>query len=228
MGSGPRTFPGGLTKWQYKRVQEKIARGKANRLLRTEKQVYLSRLRSGTRPDLSQPESKDHIKALADRFTKPGAEDLWNQDDGPVRDPPKKLLENPPRIPQLSAGSFVQKRGYSAARKWRGNPSREEESGMESESEPDSVRGLRRIPMFSSAALRESESVKREKMPGEGRRWRSKEIQQIYDEFSNRKEVARMEERWVKPQGESVISKKRFGLFLRKKKLYIFQQFETQ
>lgn len=217
MGSGPRTYPGGLTKWQYKRVQEKIARGKANRLLRTEKQVYLSRLRSGTRPDPSQPESKDHIKALADRFTKPGAEDLWNQDDGPVRDPPKKLLENPPSIPQLSAGSFVQKRGYSAGRKWRGNPSSEEES--ESESEPDSVRGLRRIPMFSSAALRDSEpNVKREKTPGEGRRRRSKEIQQIYDEFSNRKEVARMEERWVKPKGESVISKKRFCLFLREKK----------
>lgn len=218
MGSGPRTFPGGLTKWQYKRMQKKIAREKANRLLRTEKQVYLSRLRSGTRPDLSQPESKDHIKALADRFTKPGAEDLWNQDDGPVRDPPKKLLENPPRIPQLSAGSFVLKRGYSVGRKWRGNPSSEEESGMESEPESDSVRGFRRVPMFSTAALRESEpNVKREKTPGEGRRWRSKEIQQIYDEFSNKKEVARMEERWVKPKGESVISKKRFCLFLRKK-----------
>lgn len=27
---------------------------------------------------------KDHIKALADRFMKEGAEDLWNEDDGPI------------------------------------------------------------------------------------------------------------------------------------------------
>lgn len=89
---------------------------------------------------------------------------------------------------------------------------------MESESESDSVRGLRRIPMFSSAALRESEyNVKREKTPGEKRRRPSREIQQICDEFRSRKEVAKMEERWVKPKGESLLSKKRFCLFLGKK-----------
>lgn len=31
---------------------------------------------------------QDHIKALADRFMKEGAEDLWNDDDGPVKSPP--------------------------------------------------------------------------------------------------------------------------------------------
>ena len=31
---------------------------------------------------------QDHVKALADRFMKEGAEDLWNEDDGPVKSPP--------------------------------------------------------------------------------------------------------------------------------------------
>lgn len=31
---------------------------------------------------------QDQIKALADRFMKEGAEDLWNDDDGPVKSPP--------------------------------------------------------------------------------------------------------------------------------------------
>lgn len=223
MRGGPRTFPGGLTKWQYRRMQEKLAREKANRLLRTEKQLCVSHLRSGTRPDPSQPESsskssmssKERIKILANRFTKPGAEDLWNQDDGPVRNPPEKLLKNPPKVPQLSAGSFVQKRGYSAGRKWRSNPSSEEESETELESESDSMRALIRNPMFSSAAPRESRyNVKKEKGPGEERRSRSREIQQIRYEFKSRKEISRMEEKWVQTKGDSVLSKKRFCLFL--------------
>jgi hypothetical protein len=226
MGGGPRTFPGGLSKWQYRRMQEKLAREKANRLLRTEKQLYLSRLRSGTRPDPSQPESgskssrnyclssKDRIKLLADRFTKPGAEDLWNQGDGPVSDPPMKLLKNPAKVPQLSTGSFVQKREYSAGRKWRSNPSSEDES----ESDSMIMSGLRSNPIFSRGALRESEyNGKKEKRPGEEIRSRSREIQQIRDEFRNRKEIARMEERSMEPKGDSLLSKKRFCLFIKKK-----------
>lgn len=219
MGGGPRTFPGGLTKWQYKRMQDKLGREKASRLLRSEKQLYLSRLRSGIRSDPSQrmsSSSRDRIKILAHRFTKPGAEDLWNQDDGPVSDPPEKLLKNPTKIPQLSAGSFVQKRGYSAGRKWRSNPSSGEES--ESESDSDSVRALRRNSVFSSAALRESKyNVKKENRPGEERRSQSSEIQQICDELRSRKEIARTEERWVDPKGQSLLSKKRFCLFIKKK-----------
>lgn len=229
MGGGPRTFPGGLSKWQYRRMQEKLAREKANRLLRAEKQLYLSHLRSGTRPDASQPESgskssrnhspssKDRIKLLADRFTKPGAEDLWNQDDGPVSDPPVKLLKNPAKVPQLNTGSFVQKREYSTGRKWRSSPSSEDESEMEPESESDSMSGLRSYPMFSRGALRETEyNGNKEKKSGEERRSRSREIQQIRDEFRNRKEISRMEERSVEPKGESLLSKKRFCLFIKK------------
>lgn len=96
MGGGPRTFPGGLSKWQYKRMHEKLARQKQRGLLRHEKQVYLARLRSEIRasrlpganppaaPDEGPTSSRAHIRALADRFRKPGAEDLWNADDGPL------------------------------------------------------------------------------------------------------------------------------------------------
>ncbi|XP_062220810.1 DEAD-box ATP-dependent RNA helicase 48-like [Phragmites australis] len=97
MGGGPRTFPGGLSKWQYKRMHEKLARQKQRGLLHHEKQLYLARLRSeirasrlpGTDPTAPPGEgptsSRAHIRALADRFRKPGAEDLWNEDDGPLR-----------------------------------------------------------------------------------------------------------------------------------------------
>ena len=97
MGGGPRTFPGGLSKWQHKRMHEKLARGKERGLLRHEKQLYLARLRSEIRAshlpgapaspaDHAGPtSSRAHIRALADRFLRPGAEDLWNDDDGPLR-----------------------------------------------------------------------------------------------------------------------------------------------
>ncbi|XP_058108021.1 probable DEAD-box ATP-dependent RNA helicase 48 [Magnolia sinica] len=104
MGGGPRTFPGGLNKWQWKRLHEKKAKEKEQKLLRHEKQLYEARIRSEIRaklagrsdppsdgPDASKSFSamtpKDHVKALADRFMKEGAEDLWNEDDGPVKPP---------------------------------------------------------------------------------------------------------------------------------------------
>lgn len=107
MGGGPRTFPGGLNKWQWKRLHEKKAREKEKRLLDQEKQVYQARIRSEIRVklasaenpslspqqvDRSQPSygplsAKDHIRALADRFMKEGAEDLWNEADGPSKIP---------------------------------------------------------------------------------------------------------------------------------------------
>ncbi|URD94307.1 DEAD-box ATP-dependent RNA helicase [Musa troglodytarum] len=106
MGGGPRTFPGGLNKWQYKRMHEKMAREKERRLLQQEKQLYQARLRTEIRAksagrssgDSADPASdsggamtsKEHIKALADRFMKAGAEDLWNDDDGPVRSAPRR------------------------------------------------------------------------------------------------------------------------------------------
>ncbi|KFK40516.1 hypothetical protein AALP_AA2G006100 [Arabis alpina] len=100
MGGGPRTFPGGLNKWQWKRMHEKKAREKENKLLDQEKQLYESRIRSEIRSKMlgnthnssekttqshGPVSSQEHIKSLADRFMKAGAEDLWNEDDGPVK-----------------------------------------------------------------------------------------------------------------------------------------------
>ncbi|KAJ0966712.1 hypothetical protein J5N97_023629 [Dioscorea zingiberensis] len=101
MGGGPRTSPGGLNKWQYKRMHEKMAREKERRLLQQEKHLYFARLRSEIRAKVTGKEtppsddasgtgpisSKDHIKALADRFMKAGAEDPWNKDDDPLSSP---------------------------------------------------------------------------------------------------------------------------------------------
>ncbi|CAH8255989.1 unnamed protein product [Arabidopsis lyrata] len=103
MGGGPRTFPGGLNKWQWKRMHEKKAREKENKLLDQEKQLYEARIRTEIRAKMwGNPDSgektakskqshgpmspKEHIKTLADRFMKAGAEDLWNENDGPVKE----------------------------------------------------------------------------------------------------------------------------------------------
>ncbi|KAF2539760.1 hypothetical protein F2Q68_00019577 [Brassica cretica] len=85
MGGGPRTFPGGLNKWQWKRMHEKKAREKENKLLDQEKQLYEARIRSeirakmlGGNHDSNENTAKsnqshgplspqEHIKSLADR-----------------------------------------------------------------------------------------------------------------------------------------------------------------
>ncbi|TYI52582.1 hypothetical protein E1A91_D12G258800v1 [Gossypium mustelinum] len=154
MGGGPRTFPGGLNKWQWKRLHEKKAKEKEKRLLDQEKQLYQARIRSqiraklAGRPDPScdptqySPMSpNDHIKALADRFMKEGAEDLWNEHDGPLnseeqerprsvetaRNPRSGLIHSPLNIKKLLSDSrrenekpsgvnnsqFIKSRSYS-------------------------------------------------------------------------------------------------------------------
>ncbi|KAK9094633.1 hypothetical protein Scep_026102 [Stephania cephalantha] len=115
MGGGPRTFPGGLNKWQWKRMHEKKAKEKERRLLDQEKQIYQARIRSQIRAKLAagsedrdresrtasspshyNPMSpKDQIKALADRFMKEGAEDLWNEDDGELESAPLRPIQRP-------------------------------------------------------------------------------------------------------------------------------------
>lgn len=133
MGGGPRTFPGGLNKWQFKRMHEKMAREKERRLLEQEKEVYQARLRSqirakvaGCSPAQGDDESSsaatygpmtasDHVKALADRFMKEGAEDLWNEDDGPLRDDPVPRNPAPSRpVPPLDLRKMVSDRCKAA------------------------------------------------------------------------------------------------------------------
>ncbi|KAG2681232.1 hypothetical protein I3760_11G134800 [Carya illinoinensis] len=111
MGGGPRTFPGGVNKWQWKRMHEKRAKEKEKRLLEQEKQLFHARVRSQIRAKLAgKPDPSinpdpsnghgpmsptDHIKALANRFMKDGAEDLWNEDDGPLKCPPTRGTNEP-------------------------------------------------------------------------------------------------------------------------------------
>lgn len=94
-------------------MHEKRAREKEKRLLEQEKELYQARIRSQIRAKVagrSDPftEQKsvhghgpmspnDHIKALADRFTKGGAEDLWNERDGPLKTPSTAQLNERPR-----------------------------------------------------------------------------------------------------------------------------------
>ncbi|KAF3791889.1 DEAD-box ATP-dependent RNA helicase 48 [Nymphaea thermarum] len=130
MGGGPRTFPGGLNKWQWKRMHEKKAREKEKQLLQQEKQLYEARVRSQIRSQFAgsarvpargsggaqfgamTPE--DHVNALADRFKKAGAEDLWNEDDGPLEDPVTPAeVPGPARHPSGSwLPSLSRSRGY--------------------------------------------------------------------------------------------------------------------
>ncbi|XP_068640013.1 probable DEAD-box ATP-dependent RNA helicase 48 [Aristolochia californica] len=114
MGGGPRTFPGGLNKWQWKRLHEKKAKEKEKNLLQQEKQLYQARIRTQIRAKLTgkhYPDeqeglthgpmtAKDHVKALADRFMKEGAEDLWNEDDGPLK-------SAPPQSPRMRGRDFI-------------------------------------------------------------------------------------------------------------------------
>ncbi|CAM8937179.1 unnamed protein product [Rhodiola kirilowii] len=103
MGGGPRTFPGGINKWQWKRLHEKKAMEKERKLLDQEKQLYQARIRSEIRANLVPSpasssdhlpmSSKDHVKSLADRFLKDGAEDLWNEDDGPLKCPQPPVVD---------------------------------------------------------------------------------------------------------------------------------------
>lgn len=121
MGGGRRTFPGGLNKWQWKRLHEKKAREKERKLLDHERQLYQARLRSHIRAKMlggadgrPPPQAEqfgaamtpqEHVKALADRFTKPGAEDLWNEDDGPLTEP-----EHRRPAPAITEGERQQRR----------------------------------------------------------------------------------------------------------------------
>jgi hypothetical protein len=107
MGGGPRTFPGGVTKWQWKRMQEKKAKQEEKARLAREKQLYNERRREEmmtASPFLEKPwqraipgsispfppmSADSRVRALADRFQKNRSEDLWTEEDGAVASSPQ-------------------------------------------------------------------------------------------------------------------------------------------
>ncbi|WOL12677.1 hypothetical protein Cni_G21444 [Canna indica] len=99
MGGGPRTYPGGVSKWQWKRMQAKKAKQLLKARLCRERQLYEMRKRTELRaaaaelerpwevveraPKLFSVAADEQLKALADRFQLPGGFDMWNDRDGP-------------------------------------------------------------------------------------------------------------------------------------------------
>ncbi|KAF2288615.1 hypothetical protein GH714_009278 [Hevea brasiliensis] len=105
MGGGPRTYPGGVSKWQWKRMQAKKAKQLLKARLCRERQIYEMRKRAELKAAVSELErpwevveraptlfsvnADEQVKVLADRFQKPGGFDMWSERDGP------QLFETP-------------------------------------------------------------------------------------------------------------------------------------
>ncbi|WVZ23002.1 hypothetical protein V8G54_001546 [Vigna mungo] len=226
MGGGPRTFPGGVNKWKWKRMHEKRAEDKQKRLLEQEKQLYEARIRSHIRSTLSpdhhsaaaathRPLSpNDHVKALADRFVKEGAQDLWNTNDGPLTPNP---TPKPTPTPNLNFGP-KHSRAYRSVPEVRNNrvgahkyrfwrKGSDDSSSGESESENENELSLK---TGSSASLGEYD-VKREKrvVPK-----KSEEVEFIRHELIKRK-LRQIEEQESEKQYsyESILSNTRWSYF---------------
>ncbi|MED6204393.1 hypothetical protein PIB30_008837 [Stylosanthes scabra] len=109
MGGGPRTYPGGVSKWQWKRMQANKAKQLLKARLCRERQVYEMRKRAELRaavsdlerpwepvqqaPSLFSVRADEQVKVLADRFQRPGGFDLWSEKDGP------QLFQTPDELP---------------------------------------------------------------------------------------------------------------------------------
>ncbi|XP_022746499.1 uncharacterized protein LOC111296451 [Durio zibethinus] len=99
MGGGPRTYPGGVSKWQWKRMQAKKAKQLLKARLARERHIYEMRKRAELKaavselerpwevvekaPNLFSVSPDEQVKVLADRFQKPGGFDMWSDRDGP-------------------------------------------------------------------------------------------------------------------------------------------------
>ncbi|XP_061373739.1 probable DEAD-box ATP-dependent RNA helicase 48 [Gastrolobium bilobum] len=244
MGGGPRTFPGGVNKWKWKRMHEKRAKDKEQRLLDQEKQLYEARIRSHIRSTVSPPSSTaaaathspitphDHIKSLANRFMTEGAEDLWNNDDGPltltptptptpIPSPPVNLRKLITQPSNRNLTNYTQTRDYSSAlqvrnvaigsskrRFWRND---NDSSSSESENEMECESNYSK--MGSSASLGNYD-VKREKrvMPkshDDGSDL-SQQVELIKFQLNHRKLTQNEEHHGEGEEQQSILSQTRF------------------
>ncbi|KAI0496225.1 hypothetical protein KFK09_022536 [Dendrobium nobile] len=109
MGGGPRTYPGGVSKWQWKRMQAKKSKQLLKARLCRERQLYEMRKRAELKAAISELErpwevverapvlfsasADEQVKALADRFQRPNGFDMWSDRDGP------RLFRSPDDLP---------------------------------------------------------------------------------------------------------------------------------
>ncbi|KAI9081685.1 hypothetical protein K1719_036339 [Acacia pycnantha] len=109
MGGGPRTYPGGVSKWKWKRMQSLKAKQLLKARLCRERQIYEMRKRAELKavvselerpwevveraPTLFSVKADEQLKVLADRFQKPGGFDMWSERDG------LQLFETPDELP---------------------------------------------------------------------------------------------------------------------------------
>lgn len=100
-GGGPRTFPGGVSKWQWKRMQEKKQKESDRKVLMREREIFEAKRREQLRllngverpwEDVKRVEknlspiqlARAVPEAVLTRHVKTNAEDLWNDRDGPI------------------------------------------------------------------------------------------------------------------------------------------------
>ncbi|ESQ29740.1 hypothetical protein EUTSA_v10024002mg, partial [Eutrema salsugineum] len=89
-GGGPKTFPGGVSKWQWKKMQAKkqkqFFKARLSHISR-ERQIYEMRKQAelkAVKPlNLFSICADEQVKVLADRFQKPSGFDLCTDRDGP-------------------------------------------------------------------------------------------------------------------------------------------------
>ncbi|OMO97315.1 copper ion transmembrane transporter [Corchorus olitorius] len=155
MGGGPKTYPGGFTKWQWRRMRNKKCKPLQKARLARERSIYEMRKRAELKaavsalerpwevvekaPKLFSVSADEQVKALADGFQKPGGFDVWTDRDGP------QLSETVEGLP--SARFFPKRVVHSVKPYMRGIDSDEntkllsenkaEENGSESESDSE-------------------------------------------------------------------------------------------
>ncbi|KAL6508013.1 hypothetical protein OROGR_024208 [Orobanche gracilis] len=99
MGGGPRTYPGGVSKWEWKKMQAKKGKQLLKARLTRERQIYEMRKRAELKaavselerpwetvekpPNLFSVSADEQLKELAARFQKPEGFDMWSERDGP-------------------------------------------------------------------------------------------------------------------------------------------------
>ncbi|KAK4775944.1 hypothetical protein SAY87_023905 [Trapa incisa] len=159
MGGGPRTFPGGVSKWQWKRMQAKKAKQLLKARLTRERQIYEMRKRAELRAAVSELErpweavgkapalfsvgADEQLKVLADRFQRPGGFDMWTDRDGPEL---FKTVDALPSARFFPKGVVHSVKPYGRLPKSEGSiesssSGGESELGLDSESETASVVG---------------------------------------------------------------------------------------